>query len=133
MAISIYQQATTNTPPVMNTSMKNKVQLIGNLGADPELKGLNNGQQMLRLSLATNERYKGADGEWKEDVQWHPVVVWGKQAERLSALVKKGSALMVEGRLVHRRYETKEGEKRFSTEVVLSEYQLMNATKALEN
>jgi single-strand DNA-binding protein len=133
MARTIDQQATTNTHPVMNTSMKNKVQLIGNLGGDPELKGLSNGQHMLRLSLATNERFKGADGEWKEDVQWHPVVVWGKQAERLSTLVKKGSTLMVEGRLVHRRYETKEGEKRFSTEVVLSEFQLVSSAKAEVN
>jgi len=60
-------------------------------------------------------------------------VVWGKQAERLSTLVKKGTTLMVEGRLVHRRYETKEGEKRFSTEVVLSEYQLVSSTKAEVN
>ena len=56
----------------MNTSMKNKVQLIGNLGGDPELKDLSNGQHMLRLSLATNERFKGADGEWKEDVAVAP-------------------------------------------------------------
>lgn len=133
MAGAFNEQATTNTHPVMNTSMKNKVQLIGNLGGDPELKDLSNGQHMLRLSLATKERFKGADGEWKEDVQWHPVVVWGKQAERLSTLVRKGSALLVEGRLVHRKYETKEGEKRFSTEVVLTEFQLMGSVKAEVN
>ncbi|MBK9419147.1 MAG: single-stranded DNA-binding protein [Flavobacteriales bacterium] len=109
----------------MSTTMKNKVQLIGNLGGDPELRTMTNGQHMLRLNLATNENYKGADGEWKSDTQWHPVVVWGKQAERLATQVRKGSGLVVEGRLVHRRYETKEGEKRFSTEVVLSEYQLL--------
>lgn len=114
----------------MNRTMKNKVQLIGNLGGDPEIKDLSNGQRMLRMSLATNERYKGADGEWKEDVQWHPVVVWGKQAEKLATQVRKGSGLMVEGRLVHRKYETKEGEKRFSTEVVLNDYQLLAASKA---
>jgi single-strand DNA-binding protein len=115
----------TNNPTHMNTTMKNKVQLIGNLGGDPELKAMGNGQHMLRMSLATNERYKGADGEWKSETQWHPVVVWGKQAERLAGQVRKGSGLVVEGRLVHRRYETKEGEKRFSTEVVLNEYQLL--------
>lgn len=114
-----------NKPTTMNTTMKNKVQLIGNLGGDPELKEMGNGQHMLRLNLATNERYKGADGEWRSDTQWHPVVVWGKQAERLATQVRKGSGLVVEGRLVHRRYETKEGEKRFSTEVVLNEYQLL--------
>ena len=109
----------------MNTSMKNKVQLIGNLGKDPELKNVGNGQAMLRLSLATNERYKGADGEWKENTQWHPVVVWGKQAEALAGLVRKGTGLVIEGRLVQRSYESKEGEKRYSTEVVLNEFQLL--------
>ena len=111
----------------MNISMKNKVQLIGNLGNDPELRNLPNGQAMLRLRLATNERYKTAEGEWKENTQWHPVVVWGKQAERLAAMVHKGSGLVIEGRLVQRSYESKEGEKRYSTEVVLSEFQLLGS------
>jgi len=113
------------TRKAMNTSMKNKVQLIGNLGGDPELKQVGNGQQMLRLSIATNERFKGADGEWKEDTQWHPVVAWGKRAERLAAMVRKGTGLLVEGRLVHRTYETKEGEKRAITEVVMNDFQLL--------
>lgn len=108
--------------------MKNKVQLIGNLGKDPELKGLGNGQHVLRLNLATTDRYKGADGEWKDDTQWHTVVAWGKQAESLAAKVRKGSGLLVEGRLVHRKYE-KEGEARYATEVVLAGYQLLAATK----
>ena len=111
----------------MNTSMKNKVQLIGNLGNDPELKNLAGGQAMLRLRLATNEKYKAADGEWKETVQWHPIVAWGKQAEALASLVRKGSGLVIEGRLVQRSYESKEGEKRYSTEVVLSEFQLLGS------
>lgn len=111
----------------MNTSMKNKVQLIGNLGKDPELKSLPNGQALLRLSLATNERYKSAEGEWKENTQWHPIVVWGKQAELLAGMVHKGSGLVIEGRLVQRSYESKEGEKRYSTEVVLSEFQLLGS------
>lgn len=115
------------TQTAMNTSMKNKVQLIGNLGKDPELKNLPNGQALLRLSLATNERFKTAEGEWKENTQWHPVVVWGKQAELLAGMVHKGSGLVIEGRLVQRSYESKEGEKRYSTEVVLSEFQLLGS------
>jgi single-strand DNA-binding protein len=111
----------------MNTSMNNKVQLIGHLGADPELKQVGEGKRVLRLRLATNERYKGADGEWKDNTEWHPVVVWGKQAERLAGLVSKGSGLLVEGRLVHRSYETKEGEKRTASEVVLANYRLLGA------
>jgi len=114
----------------MNTSMKNKVQLIGNLGGDPELKQVGNGQCLLRLSLATNERFKGADGEWKEDTQWHPIVAWGQRAERLATLVRKGTGLLVEGRLTHRTYETKEGEKRSITEVVMSDFQLIGPKTA---
>jgi single-strand DNA-binding protein len=109
----------------MMTTMKNKVQLVGRLGKDPELKSVGTGTSMLRLSIATNERFKGADGEWKDDTQWHPVVVWGKQAERLAAQLRKGAGLLVEGRLVHKSYEAKDGSKRMSTEVVLADYQLL--------
>ncbi|MBK9146913.1 MAG: single-stranded DNA-binding protein [Flavobacteriales bacterium] len=111
------------------TTMKNKVQLVGRIGQDPELRTASTGNAMLRLSIATNERFKSAGGEWKDDTQWHPVVAWGKQAERLATLVRKGSGLVVEGRLVHRTYEAKDGSKRTSTEVVLSDYQLL-ASKA---
>ena len=109
----------------MNTSMNNKVQLIGYLGGDPELKDVGNGRQMLRMRLATNERYKTADGQWKETTEWHPVVAWGRQAERLAAQVSKGTGLVVEGRLVHRTYETGEGEKRYTTEVMLADYRVL--------
>ena len=111
----------------MITTLKNKVQLLGHLGADPELKEVSGGHRLVRLNLATNERYKTMEGDWKEDIQWHPVVAWGKQAERLAELARKGSGLIVEGRLVHRRYETKDGEKRSATEVVLSDFQLLGA------
>ncbi len=105
--------------------MKNKVQLVGRLGKDPELKTVGSGLVMLKLSLATNERFKAANGEWKDETQWHPVVAWGKQAERMAALLRKGSGLVVEGRLVHRSYEAKDGSKRVSTEVILSDYQVL--------
>jgi single-strand DNA-binding protein len=129
MAAVSHQRSNEENLHTMNTSMKNKVQLIGQLGQDPELKGLGKGQHLLRLRLATNERYKGQDGEWKSDTQWHAVVVWGKQAEKLAAEVTKGSGLLVEGRLVHRKYESKTGETRYSTEVVMSEYQLLAKAK----
>lgn len=116
----------------MNTTMKNKVQLIGNLGAEPELKTVGNGNAMLRLRLATNERYRTAEGEWKDNTQWHPVVVWGKQAEKLAGLVRKGTGMVVEGRLVQRSYESREGEKRYSTEVVVSDYQLLGVAQQQE-
>ncbi|MBK6341854.1 MAG: single-stranded DNA-binding protein [Flavobacteriales bacterium] len=107
------------------TTMKNKVQLVGRIGKDPELKTVGSGLAMLRMSIATNERFKAADGEWKDDTQWHPVVAWGKQAERLASSLRKGSGIVLEGRLMHRSYEAKDGSKRMSTEVVLSDYQLL--------
>lgn len=107
------------------------MQLVGYLGNEPEMKTLESGQHLLKLSLATNERFRNAEGEWQTDTQWHPVVAWGKQAERLASMVHKGSGLLVEGRLVHRRYETKEGEKRTSTEVVLTEFHLLATREAV--
>lgn len=115
----------------MNTTMKNKVQLIGNLGKDPEVRELTNGGRVARMSVATSERFKGPDGEWKEDVQWHAVVAWGATAERVSQLLRKGSKVALEGRLVHRSYETKDGQKRYMTEVVVNEFQLMGAKPAV--
>lgn len=110
--------------------MKNKVQLVGMLGHEPELKGFGKDQHVLRLNIATNERFRGHDGQWKTDTQWHTVVAWGRMAEKLAVQVNKGSGLVMEGRLVHRRYETKTGEKRLSTEVVLSDYQLLAKAEA---
>jgi single-strand DNA-binding protein len=109
----------------MDTSMKNKVQLVGLLGHEPELKAFGQGRHVLRLNIATNERYKGNDGQWHTDTQWHTVVAWDRLAEKLAVQVEKGSGLVVEGRLVHRRYETRTGEKRVATEVVLGDYQLL--------
>lgn len=105
--------------------MKNKVQLVGRLGKDPELRTVGAGTAMLRMSIATNERFKGANGEWKDDTQWHPVVAWGRQAERLAQQARKGTGLVIEGRLVHRAYEAKDGTKRTSTEVAVADYQLL--------
>ncbi|MFN3874943.1 MAG: single-stranded DNA-binding protein [Flavobacteriales bacterium] len=109
----------------MIATMKNKVQLVGRLGKDPELRTLATGHAMLRMSIATNERCKGAEGQWKDETQWHPVVAWGKQAERMAAQLRKGSGIVVEGRLVHRSYAAKDGTKRVVSEVVISDYQLL--------
>ena len=113
------------TPNTKMTTMKNKVQLVGRIGKDPELKTVGSGLAMLRMSIATNERFKAADGEWKDDTQWHPVVAWGKQAERLASSLRKGSGIVLEGRLMHRSYEAKDGSKRYITEVVMSNFQLL--------
>lgn len=111
----------------MNT-MRNTVQLIGNLGADPETKQLPSGQRMATLRVATTERYKAANNEWKEDTQWHRIVAWGKQAERVAEKLRKGSKIALQGRLVHRQWDAPDGQKRYMTEVVLSDFQMMGNT-----
>jgi len=110
----------------METTKRNCVHLVGNLGNDPDVKEVKGGRRMARISVATNERFKDANGEWKEDVQWHPVVAWGKQAELVADQLRKGSKVSLEGRLVHRSYEAKDGQKRYVTEVVLSTFRLAN-------
>ena len=98
-------------------ALKNKVQLIGNLGMDPEVLTLENGNKLARFSIATSETYKNQKGEKVEEVQWHNIVAWGKTAEIVENYVTKGKQIAVEGKLIHRSYETKEGDKRYITEV----------------
>jgi len=114
------------TTTIMETMKRNNVQLMGNLGKDPEMKEVNGGRRVARISVATNESWKDASGQWKQDVQWHPVVAWGKQAELVAEQLQKGSRVSLEGRLVHRSYETKDGQKRYVTEVVMSHFKVMS-------
>ena len=104
----------------MNT-LRNKVQLIGNLGNDPEIINLESGRTLAKFSIATNESYKNAEGEKVTDTQWHNVVAWGKTAQIIEKFVTKGKEVAVTGKLTSRSYETKEGEKRYITEVVCNE------------
>ena len=102
-------------------SLKNKVQLIGNLGNDPEIITMENGTKLAKFSIATNETYKNAQGEKVTDTQWHNVVAWGKTAEIAESYLVKGKEVAIEGKLTSRSYETKEGEKRYITEVRCNE------------
>ena len=104
----------------MNT-LRNKVQLIGNLGNDPEIITLDSGKKLAKFSLATNEHYKDADGQKQTKTDWHNLVAWNKTAEIIENYVTKGKEIAIEGKLSSRSYETKEGEKRYITEVVVSE------------
>ncbi|WP_431162976.1 single-stranded DNA-binding protein [Flagellimonas beolgyonensis] len=102
-------------------SLKNKVQLIGNLGNDPEMVTMENGSKLAKFSLATNETYKNAEGEKVTDTQWHNIVAWGKIAEIAENFLSKGKEVVIEGKLMSRSYETKDGEKRYITEVKCNE------------
>ena len=102
-------------------ALRNRVQLIGNLGNEPEIITLESGKKLAKFSIATNETYKNAQGEKVTDTQWHNVVAWNKTAEIIEKYVQKGNEIVVEGKLTSRSYETKEGEKRYITEVVCNE------------
>ena len=104
----------------MNT-LRNKVQLIGNLGNDPEVKTLESGRKFAKFSLATNETYKDAKGEKITQTDWHNLIAWGKTADIIEKYVSKGKEIAIEGKLTSRSYDTKEGEKRYITEVVVNE------------
>ncbi|WP_281227260.1 single-stranded DNA-binding protein [Flavobacterium aquiphilum] len=105
--------------------MQNRVQLIGNTGNDPIIKSLESGKKVANLTIATKDYYKNDKGERVEQTEWHTVVAWGKTAEIIEKFVTKGKQIGIEGKLTHRSYEDKNGEKRYITEVVASEIMLL--------
>ena len=107
------------------STLRNKVQLIGNVGNEPEITNLESGKKVAKFSIATNESYKDSKGEKVTNTQWHNIVAWGKIAEIVEKYVGKGKEVALEGKLTSRSYETKEGEKRYVTEVVVDEILLL--------
>lgn len=103
------------------STLRNQVQLIGNLGQDPEIINLESGKKLARLSVATNETYKNAGGEKVTDTQWHNIVAWGKTAEIIEKYLLKGNEVALSGKLTSRSYEAKDGTKRYVTEIVCNE------------
>jgi single-strand DNA-binding protein len=114
----------TQKPNNMN-KLNNTVRLIGNLGYDPEVREVAKGRKVARISVATHESYTNQEGEKVTDTQWHTVVAWGRTAEMVQRLLRKGAPIALEGRLVHRSYTGKEGIKRYVTEIVLSDFKLI--------
>ncbi|MBQ0734562.1 single-stranded DNA-binding protein [Aquimarina celericrescens] len=104
----------------MNT-LKNKVQLIGNLGQEPEIVNLESGKKLAKFSIATNDYYYDKKGDKITDTQWHNIIAWGKTADIIEKYVNKGQEIAVEGKLTTRSYEDSEGKKRYVTEVVCNE------------
>ncbi len=103
----------------------NKVMLIGNLGRDPELRYTQNGQAVANFTLATNESWKNKSGEREERTEWHRIVVWGRQAEVARDYLAKGRQIFVEGRIQTREWEDKDGQKRYTTEVVATSFVML--------
>ena len=108
--------------------MKNRVQLIGHVGQEPEIKNFENGK-LANLSIATNENYTNAKGERVEQTEWHRITAWGKTAEIIEKNVSKGKEIAVEGKLSHRSYDDKDGIKRYVTEIVANEILLLGGNK----
>jgi single-strand DNA-binding protein len=99
------------------SNLRNSVQLIGRLGKDPEVRTFDSGKKQASFTIATSETYKNQKGEKVEDTQWHNLVIWGKLADIAGKYLKKGSEIAIEGKLIHRSYETTGGEKRYITEI----------------
>ena len=104
----------------MNT-LRNKVQLIGNLGNDPEIITMDSGKKLAKFNVATNESYKNSEGERETKTEWHRVVCFGKTAEIVESYLTKGKEIAIEGKLTHNSWEDKDGNKRYNTEVVCNE------------
>ncbi len=109
----------------MNT-IKNKVQLIGNLGQEPEIITLESGKKLAKFSIATNDYYYNKQGDKITDTQWHNIVAWGKTADIIENYVNKGQEIAIEGKLTSRSYEDNEGKKRYITEVVCNELLMLS-------
>ena len=107
-------------------TIKNRVQLVGNLGATPEVKSLEGGNKVARFSVATSDFYTNKKGEKVTETHWHNIVVWGKLAGIAEQLLQKGSEVVIDGKLNTRNYVDKEGAKKYITEVVANEFLLIN-------
>lgn len=107
-------------------TLRNNVQLIGNLGQDPEIINLESGKKLAKFSIATNESYKDKHGEKIEQTYWHNIVAWGKTADIVENYVCKGKEVAITGKLTNRSWDDKDGNKRYTTEVVCSELLMMS-------
>jgi len=105
-------------------AMKNRVQLIGHVGQDPEVKTVNN-KKVATLTIATNDFYFNEKGDKVEQTEWHRITAWGKTAEIIEKYVTKGKEIAVEGKLTHRSYDDKDGNKRYVTEILVLELLLL--------
>lgn len=105
----------------------NKAIIIGRLGQDPELKQTGGGQAVCTLNVATSENWTDRDGNRQERTEWHRIVIWGKQAENAAKYLAKGRQVYIEGRLQTRSWETQEGQKRYTTEIVASTVQFLSS------
>ena len=106
-------------------NLRNRVQLIGNLGNDPILSETSNGVKYIKLSIATNNTFINKKGEKVKETHWHPIVAWGKNAEFAEKFISKGQEICIEGKLNYRNYEDNEGKNRNVFEIIANEILLL--------
>ena len=111
----------------------NKVILIGNLGKDPEVRYLDNGVAVANLSLATTENYKNKEGERVSQTEWHNIVLWRGLAEVAEKYLKKGASVYIEGKIKNRKWEDKDGNTRYNTEILADNMTMLGGKKSQEN
>jgi single-strand DNA-binding protein len=121
----VLQNISINTNIKYLYAMKNSVQLIGHVSQEPEIKTLEGGKKVATISIATNEVSYRENGDKVEQTQWHRVSAWGKTADIIEQYVTKGKEIAIEGKLTHRSYDDKDGNKKFITEVVANEVLLL--------
>ena len=109
------------------TTLRNSVRLIGRVGQTPEIKNLDNGRKLAKLSIATNEVYFNKEGEKITQTYWHNLIAWGKTAEIIENYVEKGKEIAVEGKLINRTYDAQDGSKRYITEVQINELVMLGS------
>lgn len=110
------------------TTLRNKVQLIGNVGNAPEIRNLENGKKLASFSIATKNFYRTTKGEKVQDTQWHQIVCWGKTADLVENYLTKGKEIAIEGKLASRAYETNDGSRKYVTEIIANEILLLGGT-----
>jgi len=113
-------------------SLKNRVILIGNLGQNPEVKTTESGSKVAHFTLATADNYKNAEGQKVNETTWHNIVAWNSLADVAGRFLKKGTEVVVEGKIVYRSYEDKKGVTKHITDIVLSDLVLLRSGKAIE-
>ena len=113
-------------------ALRNKVQLIGNLGQTPEIRTTDSGKKLAKFSMATNEVYRSSTGEKVQETQWHNVVAWDKVAEIVEKHLNKGTEVAIEGKLIHRNYNDKDGNKKYVTEVQVNELLLLGSKPVID-
>ena len=112
-------------------AIKNKVQLVGRLGAHPEMKTYGDNKKLANIRLAVNDSYKNAKGEWIDETQWFSLVAWAKLAIYAEKYLLKGTEVAIEGRLINKAFTDKNGVKRVSTEIILTEILILSKQKQL--